>query len=188
MRGIKNFNTGNDIDHFITDLNQGYIINIKPNLAKYPGMEDEFMKIAKKLQDWDIFLQMVDSQQEISNFEQLKSYLIASTHGNQMSNFRHLSRAGDLQRRDGKKLLDFAGRLENALREVTIHIRNKFKKDNTKELTIDTAISLVGTMLMSEKNKTWSPNIYPHLVKMMDNNYIAGSIASEALQYLDSRC
>ena len=69
-------------------------------------MEDEFMKIAKRLLDWGIF------QKEISNFEQLKAYLIA-THSNQMSNFQHLSRAWDLQRRDGEKLTDFTRRLEN---------------------------------------------------------------------------
>ena len=142
------------------------------------------MKITKRLLDRGIFQQMVDSQQEISNFEQLKSYLIA-THGNQMSNFQHLSRAWDLQRRDGEKLTDFARRLENTLREATVHIKNKFKKDNTKELTVDTTISLVGAMLMSEKIKTWTPNIYPHLVKTMDNDYTADGIASAAQRYLD---
>ena len=157
MRDIKSFNPDNDVYHFITDLTQTYIINVKPGLAKFPEMEDEFMKIAKLL-DRGIFQQMVDSQQDISNFEQLKSYLIA-THGNQMSNFQHLSRAWDLQKRDGMKLTDFAGRLENTLRVVTVHIKNKFRKDNTKELTVNTATSLVGAMLMSEKIKTWTPNI-----------------------------
>ena len=184
--GIKNFNPGNDIHHFFTDLNQAYIINVKPDLAKYPEMEDEFIKIAKRLLDWGIFQQMVDSHQEISNFEKLKSYLIA-THGNQMSNFQHLSRAWDLQRRDSEKLTDFAGRLENTLLEATVHIKNRFKKDNSKELTVDTAISLVSAMLMNKKIKTWTPNIYPHLVKTMDNHYTASDAASEAQRYLD-RC
>ena len=40
MRDIKCFNPGNDIHHFITDRNQAYIINIKPDLAKYLEMED----------------------------------------------------------------------------------------------------------------------------------------------------
>ena len=61
MRDIKNFNPGNDIHHFITDLNQADIINVKPDIAKYPEMEDEFMKIAERLLDQGIFQQMVDS-------------------------------------------------------------------------------------------------------------------------------
>ena len=184
MRDIKSLNPGNDVHRFITDLNQAYTINVKPDLAKYPDMEDEFMKIAKRLLDRGIFQQMEDSQQIISGFEQLKSYLM-ETHGNQMSNFQHLSRAWDLQRGNGERLTDFAGRLENTMREATVHIRNKFKKDNTKELTVDSVVSLVGAMLMSEKIKAWTPNIYPHLVKTMDNHYTAGGIASEAQRYLD---
>ena len=130
------------------------------------------------------FQQMVDSQQETSYFKQMKSYLIA-THSNQMPHSQHLSWAWDLQRQDGKKLTDFTGQLENTLRVATIHVKIEFKKDDTKELTVDTAISLVSAMLMSEKIKTWTPNIYPHLMKMMANHYTAGSIASEAQWYLD---
>ena len=36
MRDIKNFNPGNDIHHFITNLKQAYIINFESDLAKYP--------------------------------------------------------------------------------------------------------------------------------------------------------
>ena len=52
-------------------------------------------------------------------------------------------------------------------------------------MTVDTVFSLVGAMLMSEKIKAWTPNIYPHLVKMMDNTSTAGSMASEAQPYLE---
>ena len=55
MRDIKSFNLGNDVHHFVPDLNQAYIINVKPDLAKYPEMEDEFMKIAKRLLDRAFF-------------------------------------------------------------------------------------------------------------------------------------
>ena len=55
MRDIKNFNPGNDIHHFITDLKQAYIISVKPDLTKYPEMKDEFTKIAKRLLDRGIF-------------------------------------------------------------------------------------------------------------------------------------
>ena len=72
---IKSFNPGNDVQHFITNLNQADIINVKPGLTKYPEMEDEFMKIAKRLLDWGIFQKMVDSQQEISNFD-TSSYIV----------------------------------------------------------------------------------------------------------------
>ena len=96
---------------------------------------------------------MVDSQLDISGFEQLKSYLIA-TQNKQMSNFLQPSRSWDLQRLNGEMTIDFAGRLENTLREATVHIKNKFKKDNSIELTVDTAISLVGAMLTSEMIKT----------------------------------
>ena len=38
---------------------------------------------------------------------------------------------------------------------------------------------------MSEKVKAWTPKIYPHLVKTMDNHYSASGIASDAQSYLD---
>ena len=47
-------------------------------------------------------------------------------------------------------------------------------------MTVDTVFSLVGAMLMSEKVKAWTPNIYPRLVKTMDNHYSASGKASEA--------
>jgi len=184
MRDIKGFNPGNDIHRFITDLNQAYTINVKPELADYPEMEGEFLKIAKRLLDRGIFQQMLDSQHDTDTFEQLKTYLI-TTHGNQMSNFQHLSRAWDLRRQDNERLTDFAGRLESTIREAAVHVKSRFKRDNGTEMTVDTAFSLVGAMLMSENIKAWTPNIYPHLVKTMDNHYTAGGIASEAQRYLD---
>ena len=67
MTDIKSFNPGNDVHHFITNLNQAYTINIKPYLAKCAKIKEEI-----------IFPQMVDSQQDIFGFEQLKSYLTAT--------------------------------------------------------------------------------------------------------------
>ena len=184
MRLKRTFSPGNDVNQFITILNKAYTIHVMPELATYPSLEGEFVKAAKDLLDQGIFQQMVDSKQDTSSFEQLKTYLIA-THGSQMTNFQHLSRAWDLQRRDGEKLTDFAGRLENTIREAAVHIKNKYKTDNTTELAVDTLFSIMGAMLMSEKVKTWNSNIYPHLVKTMDNHYSAIGIACEAQRYLD---
>ena len=38
---------------------------------------------------------------------------------------------------------------------------------------------------MSDKVKTWNSNIYPHLVKTMDNHYTVSGIACEVKKYLD---
>ena len=104
-----------------------------------------------------------------------------------MINFQYLSRAWDLQRYEGEKLTNFAGRLENTTREATVHITAKFKSDRqSAEMTAETAFSLMGAMLMSEKIKARAPNIYPHLVKTMDRHYSAGGIASDAQRYLDT--
>ena len=127
---------------------------------------------------------MVDSKQDTSTFEKLKTYLIR-IHGSQMTNFHHLSRAWDLQRRDGKKLTDFAGQLKNIIREAAVHIKNKYKKDNKVDLTVDMVFSIMGAMLMSGKVKDWNPNIYPHLIKTMDSHYTAIGIACEAQQNVD---
>lgn len=85
-------------------------------------------------------------------------------------------------------MTDFAGQLKNTIRETAVHIRVKFKVDNTSEISTDTVFWLMGTILISEKVKAWTPNIYPHLVKTMDNLLIlcltASSIASDAQQYL----
>ena len=101
-----------------------------------------------------------------------------------MTNFQHLSRAWDLQRRDGETLTDFASLLENTIREAAVHIKNKYEKDKV-DLTVDMVFSIMGAMLMSEKVKDWNPNIYPHLVKTMDSHYTAIGTACEAQQYVD---
>ena len=184
-KSIRTFEPGSDVNRFITDLNKAYTIHVKPELREYPAMEKEFVKLAKQLLNEGIFQQMEDSRQPTSTFEELKAYLI-STHGSQMTNFQYLSRAWDLQRHEGEKLTDFAGRLENTIREATVHITAKFKSDRQNaEMTAETAFSLMGAMLMSEKIKAWTPNIYPHLVKTMDRHYSAGGIASDAQHYLD---
>ena len=94
------------------------MIHVIPKLATYPSLEEEFVKAAQDLLDQ----QMVDSKQDTSTFEKLKTNLII-THGRQMTNFQHLSRAWDLQRRDGEKLTDFAGRLENTIREAAVQLK-----------------------------------------------------------------
>ena len=179
MKQKKTFYPGNDVNQFITALNKAYMIHVIPELATYPSLEEEFVKAAQGLPDQGIFQQMVDSKQDTSTFEKQKTYLIG-THGSQMTNFQHLSRAWDLQRRDGEKLTDFAGRLENTIREAAVHIKNKYK-DKKVDLTVD----MVFSMLMSEKVKDWNPNIYPHFVKIMDSHYTAIGIACKTLQYVD---
>ena len=184
QQSLRSFNPDNNVHRFISDLNQAYTINVKPELTNYSEMEEEFLKIAKRLLELGVFQQMKDTHQDTSTFERLKSYLIA-THGNQMSNFQHLSRAWDLQRRDCEWLTDFAGRLESTISEAAIHIKSKYSKDNATGMTVDIVFLLVGAMLMIEKVKAWTPKIYPHLVKTMDNHYSASGIASEAQNYLD---
>lgn len=49
----------------------------------------------------------------------------------------------------------------------------------------DTVFSLMSTMLMNEKVKARVPNVYPHLIKTIDNHYKTGSIAGDAQRYLD---
>ena len=62
------------MNQFITVLNKAYTINVIPELATYPSLEAEFVKAAKDLLDHGIFQQMVDSKQDTSTIEQLKTY------------------------------------------------------------------------------------------------------------------
>ena len=96
------FYPGNGVNQFITALNKVYMIHIISELVTYPSLEEAFVKAAQDLLDQGIYQQMVDSKQDISTFEKLKTYLIG-TYGNQMTNFQHLSQSWDLQRRDGEK-------------------------------------------------------------------------------------
>ena len=180
----KTFYTRNDINQFITVLNKVYTIHVIPELPTYPSLEEEFVKAAQDLLDQGLFQQMVDSKQDTSTFEKLNTYLIW-TYCSQMTNFQHLSWAWDLQRRDDEKLTDFAGRLENTISEAAVHIKNKYKKDNKVDLTIDMVFLIMGAMLMSEKVKDWNPNIYPYFVKTIDNHFTVIGIACEAQQYID---
>lgn len=92
MWGVKRFHPGNNVNQFITDLNKPYTIHVKSELAQYPRMETEFIKITKQLLDESIFQQIEDSQQTMSSYEELRAYLLR-THTSQIMNFQHLSRA-----------------------------------------------------------------------------------------------
>lgn len=97
-----------------------------------------------------------------------------------MTNFHHINQAWDLQQQDGVKLTDFTGQLENTIKEAAVHIKAKFKADTTSKISTDTVFWLMSAMLMSEKVKTWTPNIYRQLVKAMDSHYTASGIANDA--------
>ena len=97
-----------------------------------------------------------------------------------MTNFQYLIRAWDLQRQYSEKLTDFGGRLKNTIREAAVCIKNKYKKDNKVNFTVDMVFSIMGTMLMSEKVKDWNPNICLHLVK--DSHYTAIGIANTLIE------
>ena len=130
------------------------MIHVIPELATYPSLEDEFVKAAQDLLDQGIFQQMVDSKQDTSTFEKLKTYLIGP-HGSQMTNFQHLSRAWDLQRRDGEKLMDFPGRLKNTIKEAAVHIKNKYK-NNKVNLTVNMVFSISDWHSLQSPTIPWS--------------------------------
>ena len=91
-------------------------------------MEKEFVKLAKKLLNEGIFQQMGGHKTAHSHVRGTKG--LPYIHPREpMTNFQYLSRAWDLQRHEGEKLTDFAGRLENTIREATVHITAKFKSD-----------------------------------------------------------
>lgn len=43
IRDIRKFEPGNDVNCFITNLNKTHTIQVKPELANYPRMKDEFV-------------------------------------------------------------------------------------------------------------------------------------------------
>ena len=185
MRDILTFEPGTDVNRFITNINKIYMIHVKPDLTDYPGLEGEFLRLAQQRIDPGVVQQMLDSRQKVESFSDLKTYLM-TYHGSQMSTFQHLSKAWDLQRRDGERLTDFAGRLETTILEAATHVKEKFRtSNNNAEITADGVFALMGAMLMSEKIKAWTPNVYPHMVRNMDNHYSAVGIASDAQRYLD---
>ncbi len=51
----KTLNPGNDVNQFITVLNNAYTIYVIPELATYPSLETGFAKAAKDLVDHGIF-------------------------------------------------------------------------------------------------------------------------------------
>ena len=149
MRGIHSFQPGADVNKFIIDLNKAYAIHVRPEREAYPKLEEEFLKVAKQLLNEGIFQQMEDSSHDTFTFEQLKAYLL-SAHGSHLSNFQHLRLAWDLQRKEGKRLTDFAGRLECTIREAAVNIKDKYRKDKQTEMSVDSVYSLMGAMLISE--------------------------------------
>lgn len=78
MWDIRKFKRGNNVNHFIVDLNKAYTIQVKPELANYPLIGDKLVKIAKQLINEGIFQQMNNLQQNTFINEQLKPHLTAA--------------------------------------------------------------------------------------------------------------
>lgn len=55
LRNIKTFNSGNDVNRFITDLNKAYTIHDKPELVSHPRIEEGFIKKCQQLLSEGIF-------------------------------------------------------------------------------------------------------------------------------------
>ena len=88
-----------------------------------------------------------------------------------------------LQRQDGEKLTDFAGRLENTIREAAVHINNKYKKDKV-DLTRYGFLNH-GRNADERESQRLEPEHNHHQVKTIDSHYTAIGIACEAQQYVD---
>lgn len=81
-------------------------------------------------------------------------------------------------------MIDFADRFDDIIREAAVYNKTKFKTNNRNAaITVNTIFSLMSTFIMSEKIETWTPTIYPHIVKI-ENHYSASGVASGAPQAL----
>ena len=65
MRLKNNFNPGNDVNQFVTGLNETYLIHVTPDITRYPSLENEFVKAAKELHNYSIIEKMTISKQDI---------------------------------------------------------------------------------------------------------------------------
>ena len=171
----KKFYPGNDINQFITALNKVYMIHVIRTC--------HLSQLGRRIHQGCPRLARPRHISADGRFQTRHIYfwktedLSCRNPWQPDDKFQYLSRAWDLQPRDGEKLTDFAGRLKNTIREATVNIKNKYKKDNKVDLTVNMVFLIMGAMLISENVKDWNPNIYPHLVKTVDSHYTAIGIA-----------
>ena len=190
VRSVQKLNVGDDIERFVSELDQIYKVEVQPQLGQISSLENEFVRTAKRLLTFSMYEQMDKSGAKIDKWLEMKKYLIEN-HGSKITMFQHLNRLWRLEPKPEEKLTDYGARVEEQIHKASLHIMKKFGKDHkendnsSKEMTAEDVFKLIGAMLVSLQVQKEHEFIYRAMIKSMDKHWSAGSLLADAQDYVD---
>ena len=185
VRTTDKMKIGDPVETFICRLNQLYLIEVKPQLAKMPQLELEFVNAAKGLLTYPMFSQLQKSGKVINSWDDFEKYLIVA-HGSRISNFQYLHKLWSCQLQSDERFSDFGARLEEQIHHASMHIQASFKKNHSEnDMTASDVFALLGSMLAGLQVKEHHPDAYKSLIKTCDKHWSASSLLNEAADYSD---
>ena len=185
VRTTDKMKIGDPVETFICRLNQLYLIEVKPQLAKMPQLELEFVNAAKGLLTYPMFSQLQKSGKIINSWDDFEKYLIVA-HGSRISNFQYLHKLWSCQLQSDERFSDFGARLEEQIHHASMHIQASFKKNHSEnDMTASDVFALLGSMLAGLQVKEHHPDAYKSLIKTCDKHWSASSLLNEAADYSD---
>ena len=190
VRSVQKLNVGDDIERFVSELDQIYKVEVQPQLGQISSLENEFVRTAKRLLTFSMYEQMDKSGAKIDKWLEMKRYLIEN-HGSKITMFQHLNRLWRLEPKPQESLIDFGARVEEQIHKASLHIMKKFGMDHkendnsSKEMTAEDVFKLIGAMLVSLQVQKEHEFIYRAMIKSMDKHWSAGSLLADAQDYVD---
>ena len=190
VRSVQKLNVGDDIERFVSELDQIYKVEVQPQLGQISSLENEFVRTAKRLLTFSMYEQMDKSGAKIDKWLEMKKYLIEN-HGSKITMFQHLNRLWRLEPKPEEKLTDYGARVEEQIHKASLHIMKKFGKDHkendntSKDMTAEDVFKLIGAMLVSLQVQKEHEFIYRAMIKSMDKHWSAGSLLADAQDYVD---
>ena len=87
VRSVQKRNVGDDIERFVSELDQIYNVEVQPQLGQVSSLENEFVRTAKRLLTFSMYEQMDKSGAKIDKWLEMKKYLIEN-HGSKITMFQ----------------------------------------------------------------------------------------------------
>ena len=190
VRSVQKLNVGDDIERFVSELDQIYKVEVQPQLGQISSLENEFVRTAKRLLTFSMYEQMDKSGAKIDKWLEMKKYLIEN-HGSKITMFQHLNRLWRLELKPDEKLTDFGARLEEQAYKALLHIRKSFGKehknadDTPKSMSDKDVFLLITAMLASLQVRKEHEEIFKQMIKHMDKHWSASSLLADAQDYVD---
>ena len=190
LKSIRKFEPGTTVETFILGLENLFTLQVKGKTDVYQNLEKEFTTMATSRMHNTYQSTLINANKVFNKFEDFREYMLEN-YSSQESNFQILSNLYSLDFKEHESYRDFGARLDIEVTNACTSIMANWSKENATSDTPSPILdakglfSLFSGMMMSERIKQKSPDIYRLLLKRINKFKSAASIAAEAQQLHD---